>query len=372
MRVQATLLLTTVLGCRATATPEQPADLVSERPASTEHAEVSTVADLPPVQAPVALVSPSGRVVAALQNPGGIEQRVVLGERAAARLVSGGEPVGHRPVGPWPAGPTALSVVDTDEAYVRVAVGERPVALLLYVERHGIVPMLQRVVRLVPARLDVAGKTGIDLAPGAEFKITKRGDGWAHVELESRGGPVAGWIPQDTLGEVYTPTSIGNLPDPVALAMPGTRLNRARGKQPLYELPPTADKTAYTVEVREDAGAWVRVRFAEVCPGHLAVTGWVRARQLDRTPQPGGLGLCGIGGGGESAGLDDLASLPTEKVAKGRVLLAAPGGEVVGLVRKDTALPVDAAGLHYVATAWGPVPVVLAPPDVRLPSVEAG
>ncbi len=286
--------------------------------------------------------------------------RVRLSHRTPARTSPDGPAIGARPAGDWPYEATALQLVSSSDAQLRVLLPYRGSRLLLYIERAGLLPALGRSEWLRPAPERAELTTGVELGPGIALEVLETRGEWIRVSARLEQRAYSGWVPRDALAESYTRYQFSSDDGDNGEARPSTKLYRTPGKELVFQL--EADDVV-DVKILDRRGAWTLVNYVNRCAS-FSVRGWAPSRRV-ATPEPS-LSLSGCGTGGDRSGLDERAELPKVAVKPGQILLDAPRGEVIGVTTKELELARGPDDTVYLESPWGPVPAVLAPTELRL------
>jgi len=242
--------------------------------------------------------------------------------------------------------------------------------LLLYVERAGLEPVLQRTVWLAPTPAPIIRDNGVELASGTGIEVLGEQANWLQIAVDFDGiQTLEGWIPRDAMGDSYTPLDLV-VGEVNAEIQPGARVYRRPGKDPFVRIPAldpvmNSDEDTQMGAILDTRGRWQRIQFSDACGRSLRVTGWVSSKQTTQIEPFDPFVGCGRGGG-DKPGLDQRAELPTIPVRKGQILLDRPHGRVIGELERDVKLASDRDGYVYLESVWGPIPAVLASPDARV------
>lgn len=178
---------------------------------------------------------------------------------------------------------------------------------------------------------DAAGKDAgrARLRPGVSPELQPAGgDGWRAARFNTSDLEIAGVVRADRVGHAYHDTS-GYLDggdaelrgDAKLLGSPGGAVLAT-----LHALEPWRSARVLGAAVR----GHVRVKLTE---SDVQVEGWVPADQVRKVPESG---TGGSWASGHGSGFTGRRPGPRIRLAKGTLLRVAPGGEIVGVIMKDS------------------------------------
>lgn len=286
--------------------------------------------------------------------------RIALVRRGPVRLRPDGPDLGVRDLAPLP-GPKRLRVVEEAER-PRVVTDDGHVRLLVYVDRNDARPVLLRTAALRPTPStrfgDPPRRGHVILKPGAWVDVGAREGTAARVTYQAFDSTMSGWIDADALGTSVT--LVDPPPDErlgALLTRRSTKLLSRPGGKAIATL--DVDLSVVPLSARADHG-YRLVEHQPACEDDFVYVGFVRDRDL-HSPNYGIGHGCGAGEMAIPTLFGEAEGAPRITLPAGRFLLDPDAPSVVGCVLEPAEVADLGDGLHAIATAFGPVPVRLAP-----------
>lgn len=365
----------------ATASARAPA--VTAEPATTSVAPATTPAEPPAAShalaapEPFALLepvilgyTPAVAEVLAEVHFGWIPTSTTMAvtRRGAVRLLPNGPDLGLRDQAPFPA-PKRLPVLE-DAERPRVVIDDGQIRLMLHVDRQDARPVLLREAPLRPTPQATFGdpptRGHAILQPGAWVDVIATDGAMVQVAYGEPTPELLGWIEAEALGTSFTPpprpkgARRGDASETLR-ARRVTKLRVRPGGKVLTAV--EADEPVVPITRRVEKG-YRLVRHQPMCVRDLVYVGFVRARDL-YVPSWGLISGCGRGSAAIPRVFGEAERAPRATLPPGRFLLDVDSPTIVGCVLDEAEVAELGDGRYAVATIWGPVPVRLAPADMR-------
>lgn len=339
----------------------------------------ATVGKHPPARKEPAIVgyTPDVARVLGARNAAwfGADIRIAVSHRGAVRLRPDGPVYGLADGAAFPS-LSPMAVLDDTER-PRVVTNDPHVRMLVVVDRGDAQPVVVRPAPLLPtarSNIDDPPRHGyVELQRGAWVDLEAQQADHARVTIaidahgENQAEALSGWVHLDALGTTAAaPGSDDQDTDEERwfVTKRTTKLRERPGARKAL-VGVAAKTTVVALTAGPKAGARL-VKYRPFCERNIAYVGFVAARDLQRQPNAGGLGFCGIRTF-PAGPVEDATSAPRTTLSAGRFVLDPDEPRVVGCVLQPSEVADLGEGLYAIPTIWGPIPVRLAPESFEGP-----
>jgi hypothetical protein len=286
--------------------------------------------------------------------------RVALARRGSVWLHPDGPAHGEPPAVPLPAVSSVATIPDPHG--LRLLTEFAGARVLVYASPDDLTTVTTATTPLhaAPATAAPGADARIELLAGAPLEVIERRSPWVRIAHHWDGSSLHGWLLEERLGAEFRPEPPrGPATTARALRIDGPlHLTDRDGKASVLSLPSADEPRWVTDEGR--LGKRIRVRFTPTCSPHFVATGYLdRARARSMAPPPRDCPP------EAPVHFGELEGAPRTTVPAGTELLERPGGQVVGVTLRRLELATDDAGVHWLPSPWGPLPVAVPPVTTR-------